>query len=263
MISLFLSFTPRVSSLSPPLLTPSRPLTAPPPLSSCRLLSLYRRLLCPLTTGSSLLSPPPPPLAAHSPFPLSSSHSPSPISSAHSPPRTVAVRRIVHRPAFAASTVAKSPLLRAPPPPTSPASTASTVTDSPSWFEGDQHPSPSPSSTTYRRRHCRDCGEDRDFLVCDNGCRSVEQQYIGKEKIATSSEQRIGGRARVRALHSSSSLTLSSREIEIASSRGSKSNGGWLDFYEYMRSLYREIAHRARLLDAVGNFVQAQSMANC
>ncbi|KAK9113276.1 hypothetical protein Scep_020795 [Stephania cephalantha] len=74
---------------------------------------------------------------------------------------------------------------------------------------------------------------------------------------------RIGGGARVRALHSSSSLTQSSREIEIASSRGSKSNDGWLDFYEYMRSLYMEIAHNARLLDAVGNFVQAQSMAKC
>ncbi|KAK9099106.1 hypothetical protein Syun_026151 [Stephania yunnanensis] len=67
--------------------------------------------------------------------------------------------------------------------------------------------------------------------------------------------ERIGGGARVRALHSSSSLTLSSREIEIASSRGSKSNSGWLDFYKYTRSLYREIAHGARLLDAVGNFV--------
>ncbi|KAK9118276.1 hypothetical protein Scep_016369 [Stephania cephalantha] len=54
----------------------------------------------------------------------------------------------------------------------------------------------------------------------------------------------------------------SSKEIEIASSRGSKSNGGWLDFYEYLRSLYK-IAHRAHLLDAVGTFVQAQSMEKC
>ncbi|KAK9166481.1 hypothetical protein Scep_001672 [Stephania cephalantha] len=73
------------------------------------------------------------------------------------PPRTAASHRGLapHRPtgpAFAASTVTNSPLLRPPPPPTSPASTASTVADSQSRFGGDQHPSPSPLTTTYRRR---------------------------------------------------------------------------------------------------------------
>ncbi|KAK9087687.1 hypothetical protein Syun_030081 [Stephania yunnanensis] len=61
-------------------------------------------------------------------------------------PRTAASHRIVlQSPAFTASTVANLPLLRPPPPPTSP---ASTVADSPSRFEGDQHPSSSPPTTT-------------------------------------------------------------------------------------------------------------------
>ncbi|KAK9133486.1 hypothetical protein Scep_013014 [Stephania cephalantha] len=106
-----------------------------------------------------------------------------------------------------------------------------------------------------------------------------KRDEVGEYKAAIANvEKRVGGAVedviavvlvhnlllpRVRALHSSSSLTQSSREIEIASLRGSKSNGGWLVFYEYMRSLYRENAHSARLPDAVGNFVQAQSMAKC
>ncbi|KAK9157393.1 hypothetical protein Scep_003967 [Stephania cephalantha] len=79
-------------------------------------------------------------------------------------------------------------------------------------------------------------------------------------------ERTIGSEARARAtaiaLYSSS--TESSKETEIASSRGSKSNGGHgLDFYEeYRRSLYGEITHRALLVDAVGTLVvPAQPMA--
>ncbi|KAK9123283.1 hypothetical protein Sjap_012885 [Stephania japonica] len=79
-------------------------------------------------------------------------------------------------------------------------------------------------------------------------------------------ERTLGhGRASARDLHSSSSSSKElSKDSEIASSRGSKSNGGHgLDFYEeYRRSLYGEITHRALLVDAVGTLVvPAQPMA--